>query len=171
MRKSTKAKLKTFFVLTLLLIAVAAGGAGWFYMKHLEEIRQEQQRIENEKFVKDYKEVFDLVRERNEREIALRREYDLRALKKMEEIFGRPIPRKELAPDAPMTALDLISSRLYRDLDLLNEAERHLQGVEKEHPYDMDILIVGGAVSEDPKARRRRPVSTGTVQSPSPAAN
>lgn len=171
MKKSTKAKLKTFFVLILLLVAVVAAGAGWFYMKHLEEVRQEQQRVENEKFVKDYKEVFDLVRERNEREIALRREYDLKALKKMEEIFGKPVPRKESAPDVPLTGLDLISSRLYRDLDLLNEAERHLQGVEKEHPYDMDILIVGGAVSEDPKARRRRPAPTGTVQSKPSAAN
>lgn len=171
MKKSIKAKLKTFFVLILLLAAVAAAVAGWLYMKHLEEVQQERQRAENEKFVKDYKEVFDLVRERNEREIALRREYDLKALKKMEEIFGKPVPRKESAPDAPLTGLDLISSRLYRDLDLLNEAERHLQGVEKEYPYDIDILIVGGAVSEDPKARRRRSASTGTAQSQSSATN
>ena len=100
MKKSTKVKLKTFLVLVLILGAVAAAAAGWFYMRHLEEVRQEQQRVENEKFVKDYKEVFDLVRERNEREIALRREYDLKALKKIEEISGqyparrlRPIPR------------------------------------------------------------------------------
>ena len=168
MKKSTKVKLKTFLVLILILGAVAAAAAGWFYMRHLEEVRQEQQRVENEKFVKDYKEVFDLVRERNEREIALRREYDLKALKKIEEISGKPVPRKEIAPDTPMTALDQISARLYHDLDLLNEAERHLQGVEKERPYDMDVLIVGGAVSEDPKARRRRPVP---VQAQPVAAN
>lgn len=170
MKKSLKAKLKAFFAVVMFLAVVAAGGAGWFYMKHLEKVHQEQVREENEKFVKEYKEVFDLVRERNEREIALRREYDLKALKKMEEILGRPVPRKEIASDVPMTALDQISSRLYHDLDLLNEAERHLLGVEKEHPYDMDVLIVGGAVSEDPKARRRRPAPP-KASSSVPAAN
>lgn len=167
MKKSTRRKLKILQYVCLVVLVAAAAGGGWFYVNHLEQVRQEKIRAEVEEFVKTYKEVFDIVRERNEREIALRREYDLKAIKKMEEILGKPIPRRE-AVDAKASMFDQLAGKLYQDLDRVVEAERHLQGVEKERPYDIDVLIVGGMVHIDKKARRPPPPSA--VQQPVPPA-
>ena len=139
------AEILGFFTVLLICLRIAScTGRNYESFEHREHVRENQRKLARQQFESTYTNVFELLRERNRRELELRLDYDLRAAKMIEAIHSNSFS----VTDTPYTNLPhikldrLLILCLRCDIDLIYGKMKE----EEESPLESYELIDGGAV-------------------------
>ena len=131
-----------FTVLLIFLWIGACIGHGHESFEHREHVRENQRKLARQQFESTYTNVFELLRERNRRELELRLDYDLRAAKMIEAIHSNSfsVVYSDLT-NLPSSFLDLaLIMKLRSDIGLI---KRELKS-EEDFPSESFELLDGG---------------------------